>query len=106
MIFLVQNLLVTSTLTISSDTYPLATKQNSNGSYEGNGDAPPPQINSIENGVQEGDRDEVMTDAQETEAQETKAQETEAGDDMPMDMETIEDVVRSSPPNPPPTVDS
>lgn len=105
-------------LTISCDTYSPATKQNSNGSYEGNGGAPPPppQVNSVENGVQEEIRDEVMTEAQETEVQETNVQETkvqeetgaqeiEAGENMPMDMETIEDVVRSSPPpNPTSTV--
>lgn len=113
-----KNLLVTSMLTISCDTYPPATKQNSNGSYEGNGNnAPLPQVNSVENGVQLEIRDEVMTEAQETEVQETNAQETEvqetgaqeieAGENMPMDMETIEDVVGSSPPpNPTPTVDS
>ncbi|KAL8551235.1 hypothetical protein ACS0TY_000356 [Phlomoides rotata] len=114
-----KNLLVTSTLTMSCDTNtsPLETKQNSNGSYEGNGNALP-QINSAENGVQAEDRDEVMIEAQEIEAQVMieaqeneaqvmiEAQESEAGEGMPMDMETIEDVVRSSPPNPTPTVDS
>ncbi|KAI3457879.1 hypothetical protein Pfo_014542 [Paulownia fortunei] len=92
-----KNLLVTSTLAISTDPYPLATEQNSNGTYEGSGGARP-QTNSLENGVEPsvGDRDEIMAEVHEA----------EVGEDITMDMETIEDIVRSSESNPTPTVDS
>ncbi|KAL0400475.1 UNVERIFIED_CONTAM: hypothetical protein Slati_4077400 [Sesamum latifolium] len=91
-----KNLLVTSTLTISSDPSPLGTEQNSNGSYEGSGSARPP-TNSVENGIEPPlrDKDEIMAEVQEA----------EAGEDMTIDMETIEDIVRSSEANPTPNVD-
>lgn len=99
-IFVLQNLLVTSTLKISSDPYPLTAEQNSNGAYEGNGNAaPPPQNKAVENGVLAPveDRDEVMADAQEAEVVE----------DTTMDMETVEDATVKSPEaNPLPNVDS
>lgn len=84
-------------MTISSDPYPLATEQNSNGSYEGNGNALP-QTNSVANGVEPsvGDGDEIMAEVQEA----------VVGEDMTMDIETIEDIVRSSEANPTPTIDS
>lgn len=97
-IFHLQTLLVTSTLKISSDPYPLTTEQNSNGVYEGNGSATLPQNNAVENGVVAPveDRDEVMADAQEAEVVE----------DTTMDMETVEDAVVKSPEaNPSPRVD-
>ncbi|KAK6155427.1 hypothetical protein DH2020_009675 [Rehmannia glutinosa] len=92
-----KNLLVTSTLTISTDPYQLPTEQNSNGTYEESGVAKP-QTDPVENGVEppEGDRDEVMTEVQEI----------EVGEDMTVDMETIEGIVRSSEADPTPTVDS
>lgn len=74
-------------------------EQNSNGSYEGNGNAPP-QNNAVENGVVAPveDRDEVMADAQEA----------EAGEDTIMEMETIDDddVIKPTEGNPTPKVDS
>ncbi|KAL0317876.1 UNVERIFIED_CONTAM: hypothetical protein Sangu_2201900 [Sesamum angustifolium] len=91
-----KNLLVTSTLTISSDPSPLGTEQNSNGSYEGSGSVRPP-TNSVENGIEPPvrDKDEIMAEVQEA----------EVGEDMTIDMETIEDIVRSSEVNPTPDVD-
>lgn len=83
-----QNLLVTSTLTISTDPYPHTTKQNSNGSYEGS-DSAKPQTSSLENGVEPpvADKDEIMTDVQEA----------EVGEDLATTkVETIEDVAGSS----------
>ncbi|KAL0321670.1 UNVERIFIED_CONTAM: hypothetical protein Scaly_2463400 [Sesamum calycinum] len=93
---LCENLLVTSTLTISSDPSPLGTEQNSNGSYEGSGSVRPP-TNSVENGIEPPvrDKDEIMAEVQEA----------EVGEDMTIDMETIEDIVRSSEANPTPDVD-
>ncbi|KAK4433197.1 hypothetical protein Salat_1081900 [Sesamum alatum] len=92
-----KNLLVTSTLTISSDPSPLGTEQNSNGSHEESGSARP-QINSVENGMEPParDKDEIMAEVQEAEVGE---------DMMTIDMETIEDIVRSSEANPTPNVD-
>ncbi|XP_057800713.1 uncharacterized protein LOC131016117 [Salvia miltiorrhiza] len=93
-----KNLLVTSTLKICSDPYPSTTEQNSNGAYEGNGNAPP-QNNAVENGGLEApveDRDEVMADAQEG----------EVGEDTTMDMETVEDVAKSPEASPTPKVDA
>lgn len=95
-----KNLLVTSTLQVSCDPYPLASEQNSNGSYEGNGNALP-QNNAVENGVVAPpveDRDEVMADAQEA----------EVAEDMIMEMETIDDddVVKPTEANPTPKIDS
>ncbi|PIN03635.1 hypothetical protein CDL12_23835 [Handroanthus impetiginosus] len=91
-----KNLLVTSTLKISTDPQQLATEQNSNGSYEASMNAQP-QTHSVENGEPTaGERDEVMTDAQEA----------ETGEAMTMDMDTIADIVRTSEGNPTPTVDS
>ncbi|GFP94289.1 serine/threonine-protein phosphatase 4 regulatory subunit 2 [Phtheirospermum japonicum] len=100
-----KNLLVTSTLTISTEPYPLPTEQNSNGTYEESGLAPPqpqpqPQPAPVENGVEPsvGDRDEIMAEVQ---------QEAGVGEDnMAIDMETIEDIVRPSEANPTPTVES
>ncbi|XP_011075813.1 serine/threonine-protein phosphatase 4 regulatory subunit 2 isoform X1 [Sesamum indicum] len=91
-----KNLLVTSTLTISSDPSPLGTEQNSNGSYEGSRSVRPP-TNSVENGIEPPvrDKDEIMAEVQEA----------EVGEDMTIDMETIEDIVRSSETNPTPNVD-
>ncbi|KAH6813637.1 serine/threonine-protein phosphatase 4 regulatory subunit-like protein [Perilla frutescens var. frutescens] len=91
-----KNLLVTSTLKISSDPYPLTTEQNSNGPYEGNGNALP-QNNAVENGVEASpveDRDEVMAEAQEA----------EVGEDTTMEMETIDDIVKSTEANSTPKV--
>lgn len=100
LIFLLQNLLVTSTLQVSCDPYPLASEQNSNGSYEGNGNDLP-QNNAVENGVVAPpveDRDEVMADAQEA----------EVAEDTIMEMETIDDddVVKPTEANPTPKIDS
>ncbi|KAG8390497.1 hypothetical protein BUALT_Bualt01G0089500 [Buddleja alternifolia] len=94
-----KNLLVTSTLTISNDPYPPVIEQNSNGSHEVSECAPPQKTNSVENGVEEpttGDRDEIMAEVEEAAVVE----------DMTIDMETIEEIVRSSEENPTPTVDS
>lgn len=91
-----KNLLVTSTLTISTDPYPLPTKQDSNGSYEGSGN-PKPQANSMENGIKPpvADKDEIMTDVPEAELVE----------DTTAKMETSE-VVGSAEENPSPMVDN
>ncbi|KAL8049270.1 hypothetical protein ABFX02_06G010700 [Erythranthe guttata] len=90
-------LLVTSTLTISTDPYPIVTKQNTNGTYDGSGIAQP-QNNIVENGVEPcvGDRDEIMAEVEEA----------EVGEDMTVDMETNENVVRPSEANPTSAVDS
>ncbi|CAA3001897.1 serine threonine- phosphatase 4 regulatory subunit 2 isoform X1 [Olea europaea subsp. europaea] len=92
-----KNLLVTSTLTISSDSYPPATIQKSNGAYE-KPENPQHQVNSVENGVEPavGDGDEIMAEAEETEVDEG----------MTIDMETIEEIARSSEANSTPTVES
>lgn len=92
-----QNLLVTSTLTVSSDSYPPATIQKSNGAYE-KPENPQHQANSVENGVEPavGDGDEIMAEAEETEVDEG----------MTIDMETIEEIARSSEANSTPTVES
>ncbi|KAL3653787.1 hypothetical protein CASFOL_003468 [Castilleja foliolosa] len=96
-----KNLLVTSTLTISTEPYPLPTEQNSNGTHEESGLAQPqpqPEPAPVENGVEPpvGDRDEIMADVQEAEV---------GGDNVTMDMETIEETVKSSEANPTPTVE-
>ncbi|XP_022852406.1 serine/threonine-protein phosphatase 4 regulatory subunit 2 isoform X2 [Olea europaea var. sylvestris] len=92
-----KNLLVTSTLTVSSDSYPPATIQKSNGAYE-KPENPQHQANSVENGVEPavGDGDEIMAEAEETEVDEG----------MTIDMETIEEIARSSEANSTPTVES
>ncbi|KAL6508226.1 hypothetical protein OROHE_021768 [Orobanche hederae] len=94
-----KNLFVTSTLTMSTDPYPVTTEQNSNGNYEESRGAQP-QPTLVENGIEEPssveDKDEIMADVQEA----------EVGDDMAIDIESTEDSVRSSEANPTPTVDS
>lgn len=93
-----KNLLVTSTLTISTDPYSLTAKQNSNGSYEGS-DHAKPQTSSVENGVELplADKDEVMADVHEV----------EVGEDLTTTkMETTEDPVESSEASPSPMIDS
>lgn len=86
---------MTSILSVSTDPYPLAPKQSPNGTYEGSGDAEP-QNNIVENGASVEDRDEIMTEVPQA----------EVGEDMTIDMETIEEIVRSSEANPTPAVDS
>lgn len=92
-----KNLLVTSTLTVSNDSYPPATIQKSNGAYE-KPKNPHHQANSVENGVEPavGDGDEIMAEAEETEVDEG----------MTIDMETIEEIARSSEANSTQTVES
>ncbi|KAL3837973.1 hypothetical protein ACJIZ3_022564 [Penstemon smallii] len=91
-----KNLSVTSTLTVSTDLYPLDTTPNTNGAHEGSENAEP-QITSVENGVKpaSGDTDEVMAEVEEAEVDE----------EMAMDMETIEEIVRSSEADPAPAAD-
>lgn len=89
-----KNLLVTSTLTISSDPYPPALMQKPE-EIDKRGEEPQeraeePQANSdsIQNGVehQTGDRDEVMAEVEEA----------DADDNMRIDMAGLEEMVRST----------
>lgn len=95
-VLFLQNLLVTSTLTISADPSSPALESNTNGACEETETAQPPAT-SVENGVEPalGDTDEIMTEVEEAEVDE----------EMTMDIETIEDI-KSSDANPTPTVES
>ncbi|KAF3631381.1 putative homogentisate phytyltransferase 2, chloroplastic-like isoform X1 [Capsicum annuum] len=82
-----KNLLVTSTLTISSDPYALSTLQNATVADRETKDSPV-QCNLVSNGVEPiasaGDADEVMAEVEEAEVEDV------------IDMDTIEAIVRSS----------
>ncbi|CAA0813100.1 Unknown protein [Striga hermonthica] len=90
-----KNLLVTSMLTISTDPNPTATEQNTNGAHVESVVAQP-QPELAENGVEnpsDDDKDEIMAEVQVA----------ETGENTTMDMETTEDNIKSSGPNPSPT---
>ncbi|KAM7499873.1 hypothetical protein LguiA_024287 [Lonicera macranthoides] len=91
-----KNLTVTSTLTICTDPYPAVVNQSNKESKE------LPQLEStspVQNGTElpmaGGDRDEIMAEVEEG---------ADVNDDMTIDMETFEDIVRSSEANAVPTV--
>lgn len=95
-----QNLLVTSMLTISTDPYPQSTMlkpdEPEKASEEPN--AHRNHSNSEQNGVEPlvGDRDEVMTDVEESEIE----------DEMTIDMEAFEEIVGSAEPKSEPAANS
>ncbi|XP_027109865.1 serine/threonine-protein phosphatase 4 regulatory subunit 2 isoform X1 [Coffea eugenioides] len=92
-----KNLLVTSVLTISTDLCPgTSDPRLTTGGREN--EEPNAKLESTQNGVQPlgGDKDEIMTEVQASEADE----------DMTIDMETFEEIVRSSETNSTPTCDS
>ncbi|XP_059290711.1 uncharacterized protein LOC132044243 isoform X1 [Lycium ferocissimum] len=94
-----KNLLVTSTLTISSDPYASSTIQNAT-EPERETKSSQVQSNLVSNGVEPiasaGDADEVMAEVEEAEVE----------DVMTIDMDTIEAIVRSSEADTMPTSDS
>ncbi|KAA8540375.1 hypothetical protein F0562_024706 [Nyssa sinensis] len=92
-----KNLLVTSTLTISTDPYSPTIVQRPDEPEKGS-EEPHLQSNSIQNGVEPmvGDRDEIMTEVEEA----------NVDDDMTIDMETFQEIVGSSEANSVPTNDS
>ncbi|XP_016451699.1 uncharacterized protein LOC107776329 isoform X2 [Nicotiana tabacum] len=85
-----KNLLVTSTLTISSDPNASSNMQNATAPDREETNGAPILSNSVSNGVEPiasaGDSDEVMTEVEEAEVE----------DVMTIDMDTIEAIVRSS----------
>lgn len=85
-----QNLLVTSTLTISSDPYASSNMQNATAPDREETNGAPILSNSVSNGAEPiasaGDSDEVMAEVEEAEVE----------DVMTIDMDTIEAIVRSS----------
>uniref|UniRef100_A0A5B7BE76 Putative serine/threonine-protein phosphatase 4 regulatory subunit 2-A n=1 Tax=Davidia involucrata TaxID=16924 RepID=A0A5B7BE76_DAVIN len=89
-----KNLLVTSTLTISTDPYPPTIVQRPDEPEKGS-EEPQLQSTSVQNGVEPivGDRDEIMTEVEEV----------NVDDDMTIDMETFEEIVGSSESNSVPT---
>ncbi|CAK9164028.1 unnamed protein product [Ilex paraguariensis] len=91
-----KNLLVTSTLTISTGPYP-PTGQQSNEPETGTVDSEL-QSSSVQNGAEPmaGDGDEIMSEVEEADVH----------DDMTIDMETFEEIVRSSETHSVPTADS
>ncbi|CDP04945.1 unnamed protein product [Coffea canephora] len=92
-----KNLLVTSVLTISTDLCPgTSDPRLTTGGREN--EEPNAKLESTQNGVQPlaGDKDEIMTEVQASEVDE----------DMTIDMETFEEIVRSSETNSTPTCDS
>ncbi|KAK4359641.1 hypothetical protein RND71_021870 [Anisodus tanguticus] len=94
-----KNLLVTSTLTISSDQYASSTIQNAT-EPERETKGSPVQSNLVSNGVEPipsaGDADEVMAEVEEAEVEDVTT----------IDMDTIEAIVRSSEADTTPTSDS
>ncbi|KAK9272803.1 hypothetical protein L1049_003181 [Liquidambar formosana] len=92
-----KNLLVTSTLTISTDSYPPKMIQKPDEPDKGSEE---PQLHreSVPNGVEPmvGDRDEIMAEVEEA----------DIDDDMTIDMEAFEEIVGSSETNSLPTSNS
>lgn len=88
----VQNLLVTSTLPISSDPYTIQNATEADPETKGS----PVQSNGVEPIASAGDADEVMAEVEEAEVE----------DVMTIDMDTIEVIVRSSEADTTPTSDS
>ncbi|GLT97380.1 hypothetical protein SLE2022_149470 [Rubroshorea leprosula] len=89
-----KNLLVTSTITACSDPYPQTTIPNPSEQDKASEELqpplpplPPPQSESIQNGVEPTvDRDEIMTEVEET----------EIDHDMSIDMDSFQEMVESS----------